>query len=395
MKTPIRVLYLNHTAKPSGAEFALARLLKPIDRDKVTPLALLAEDGPLAGLLESIGVQVRVLPLSDDVREVRKDSLSAGALAKPKQSTQILSYAQQIARFARRNNVQIIHTNSLKAHIYGSIAGKMAKIPVVWHVRDFIDTSYLPAPAVKGVRWMANAMPLHIVTVSQSVLDQLQLKNTAKGEVLYDGLGEEEMAVFNVPDDESSTRNDAMSIGAIGRIGPWKGQHIFLDAAAKVLAEGHDAKFVIVGAPLFGEDEYERELHAQIEKLGIGSHVKMLGFRRDVPELLKGLDIVVHASTSADPLPNVVLEGMAAGKPVIGSRGGGVPEMIVHGETGLLSAMGDADELAQNIKTLLQNPQRAHAMGQAGYKRVRQLFSADRAARQIEDVYARMLASKC
>ncbi|HVF85440.1 MAG TPA: glycosyltransferase family 4 protein [Abditibacteriaceae bacterium] len=392
MTTPIRVLYLDHTAKPSGAEFALVRLLRPIDHGKVTPLALLAEDGPLVQLLKDANVQVRVLPLSDDVREVRKDSLGAGALAKPKQLAQILSYAQQIARFARRNNIQIIHTNSLKAHIYGSIAGKMAKIPVVWHVRDFIDASYLPAPAVKGVRWMADAMPSHIVTVSQSVLDQLQLKNAAKGEVLYDGLGEEEMAVFDVPNGASSTRNGAMRVGAIGRIGPWKGQHIFLDAAAKVLQDGHNARFVVVGAPLFGEDEYERGLHAQIDKLGIGSHVEMLGFRRDVPELLKDLDIVVHASTSADPLPNVVLEGMAAGKPVIGSRGGGVPEMIVDGETGLLSEMGDANELARNIETLLNDSQRAHEMGQAGYKRVRQLFSADRAARQIEDVYARMLA---
>ncbi len=389
---PIRVLYLGHTAKPSGAEFALARLLKPIDHQKVTPLALLAEDGPLVGLLKDANVQVRVLPLSDDVREVRKDSLGVKSLANPKQLMGMVSYAQKIARFARRNNVQIIHTNSLKAHIYGSLAGKMAQIPVVWHVRDFIDTSYLPSPAVKGVRAMADKMPSHIVTVSQSVLDQLHLKDAAKGEVLYDGLGEEEMAVFASPESESSTRNNPPRIGAIGRIGPWKGQHIFLDAAAQVLRNGHDAEFVIIGAPLFGEDDYERDLHAQIERLGIGAHVEMMGFRRDVPELLKGLDIVVHASTSADPLPNVVLEGMAAGKPVIGSNGGGVPEMIVDGETGLLSEMGNVDALAQNIEILLNDPQRAQQMGTKGYARVRQLFSADRAARQIEDVYTRMLS---
>ncbi len=392
MIQPIRVLYLGHTAKPSGAEFALARLLKPIDHEKVTPLALLAENGPLVGLLENANVQVRVLPLSDDVREVRKDSLSSGALAKPKQLFEMLDYAQQIARFARRNNVEIIHTNSLKAHIYGSIAGKMAQIPVVWHVRDFIDETYLPAAAVKGVRWMADKMPAKIVTVSQSVLDQLQLKNPDKGEVLYDGLGEEEMAVFDVPNGESSTRNEIPRIAAIGRIGPWKGQHVFIDAAAKLLKDGQRAHFQIIGAPLFGEDDYERELHAQIARLRVGAHVEMLGFRSDVPVLLKELDIVIHASTSADPLPNVVLEGMAAGKPVIGSNGGGVPEMIVDGETGLLHTMGDSDDLAHKIKTLLDDPNRAHQMGKAGYARVRQLFSADRAARQIEDVYARMLA---
>lgn len=392
MTTPIRVLYLDHTAKPGGAEITLVRLLKPIDRQKVTPLALLAENGPLVNLLKEADVQVRVLPLCEDVRDVRKDSLSTKAMLQPKQLMQMVSYAQQIARFARRNNVQIIHSNSLKAHIYGSLAGKLARIPVLWHVRDFIDTSYLPAPAVKGVRWMADIMPSHIVAVSQSVLQQLHLKDAAKAEVLYDGLGEEEMALFEPPDVASSTRNAAACIGMVGRIGQWKGQHIFLDAAAKVLAAGHDAKFVIIGAPLFGEDDYLRELHAQVERLGIGDYVKFAGFVQNILEVFKQLDVVVHASISSEPFGMVIVEGMAAGKPVIASCGGGVPEIIVDGESGLLFPMGDADALAQKIETLLNDPRCAQQIGQAGFRRVRQHFTAARAARQIEDVYARMLA---
>ncbi len=392
MTTPIRVLYLDHTAKPGGAEITLVRLLKPMDREKVTPLALLAENGPLVNLLEGADIQVRVLPLCEDVRDVRKDSLSIKAMLRPKQLMQMVSYAQQIARFARRNNIQIIHSNSLKAHIYGSLAGKMARIPVLWHVRDFIDTSYLPSPAVKGVRWMADTMPSHIVAVSQSVLQQLHLKDATKAEVLYDGLGEEEMALFEPPDETSSTRNGTVRIGMIGRIGQWKGQHIFLDAAAKVLAAGHDAKFVIIGAPLFGEDDYLRQLHAQVERLGIGNHVKFAGFVQNIPEVLKQLDVVVHASISSEPFGMVIVEGMAAGKPVIASCGGGVPEIIVDGESGLLFPMGDADALAQKIETLLNDPQCAQQIGQAGFRRVRQHFTAARAARQIEDVYARMLA---
>lgn len=392
MTTPIRVLYLDHTAKPGGAEITLVRLLKPLDRQKVTPLALLAENGPLVNLLEDADVQVRVLPLCEDVRDVRKDSLSMKAMLQPKQLMHMVSYAQQTARFARRNNVQIIHSNSLKAHIYGSLAGKMARIPVLWHVRDFIDTSYLPSAAVNGVRWMADTMPSHIVAVSQSVLQQLHLKDATKAEVLYDGLGEEEMALFEPPDVASSTRNGAVRIGMVGRIGQWKGQHVFLDAAAKVLSEGHKAKFVIIGAPLFGEDDYLRELHAQVEQLGIGDHVKFAGFVQNIPEVLKQLDVVVHASVSSEPFGMVIVEGMAAGKPVIASYGGGVPEIIVDGESGLLFPMGDADALTQKLETLLNDPQRAQQIGQAGFRRVRGHFTAARAARQIEDVYARMLA---
>jgi glycosyltransferase involved in cell wall biosynthesis len=141
---------------------------------------------------------------------------------------------------------------------------------------------------------------------------------------------------------------------------------------------------------MFGEDAYEAELRRRVVELGIASQVEFLGFRSDVPAVLRTLDILVHASTSADPCPNTVLEGMAEGLAVIGSDGGGVPEMIVEGETGLLAPMGDAEGLARAIESLLVDPARAQRMGQAGFVRVRQEFTAARVARQVEEIYERI-----
>jgi glycosyltransferase involved in cell wall biosynthesis len=183
-------------------------------------------------------------------------------------------------------------------------------------------------------------------------------------------------------------------VGIVGRLAPWKGQHVLLDAAAELLKAGHRARFLIIGAPLFGEYDYEAELKEQARRLGIGESVEFTGFRKDVPELLGKLDIFVHASTSADPCPNTILEGMAHGLPVIGSNGGGVPELIVDGATGLLAPMGDAAGLARQLKRLFQEPEFARRMGREARERARREFSVARVARQVEEVYRRMLPGR-
>jgi len=403
MKT--RVLYLDHTSKLGGAEFALLRFLKAIDLTAVEPVVLFADEGPAPDLFREAGFETHVLPLAGKVREVRKDTLAGLAFLHPGRATALAAYAVRIARFAKQHRVDIIHTNSMKAHFYGGAAGRLAGLPVVWHVRDFINTSYLPGAAVHVVRLLARMVPSYVITVSQSVMDQLHLgdrPNPRKRGVVLDGLTVEELeeadALRNAGNAGPAKPVDGWSlpvrIGIVGRIASWKGQHILLDAAAKLLKAGHSARFLIIGAPLFGEFAYEEELRRQADALGIAPQVEFLGFRKDVPEILSGLDILVHASTSADPCPNTILEGMAHGLPVIGSNGGGVPELIVDGETGMLAPMGDADGLARVLEELLRNPEKARALGRAGHARVRSHFTVARVARQVEEVYRQVLIGR-
>lgn len=391
MKT---ILYLNHTAVPGGAEFALARLLKEMNPAAVKPVVLLADEGPAADLLRRQGVETHVLPLGDQVREVRKDTLGGGALLHPGRALALVSYARRVAHFAQERGVDIIHTNSMKAHFYGALAGRLSGIPVVWHIRDFVNEAYLPRPAVWGIRMLARILPTRLVTVSRSVLAQMHLpEGSGKGVAIHDGLGEEGMArlatVSALPWSEGAPR-----IGLIGRLMPWKGQHIFLEAAAQVLRAGYLAEFEIVGAPFFGEEAYEQQLHRQAETLGIAEHVHFRGFQSDIPAVLSRLDIFVHASTSPDPCPNAILEALAAGRPVIGSDGGGVPEIITSCKTGLLAPMGDAGALACQMIALLDDPAWAREMGQAGAHEVQAAFTSARTARQVEGVYDEIVTSR-
>lgn len=181
-----------------------------------------------------------------------------------------------------------------------------------------------------------------------------------------------------------------MRIGLIGRISPWKGQHIFIQAAAMIRDEFPNVQFQIIGAPLFSETEYESQVK-HLAREHLGEQVEFTGFVNDVQSVLAKLHIVVHASTVGEPFGQVVIEGMAAGKPVIATNGGGIPEIVVDGVTGLLVKMNDAGALADAMASLLHDPKKAQAMGKQGRERVLNLFAIERTAKAVEQVYRELL----
>jgi glycosyltransferase involved in cell wall biosynthesis len=389
--TPLTVVYLDHTAKWSGGEIALLRTLGALDRSRVTPVVVLAEEGPFAERLRGIGIETHILPLSEELREVRRGSLGAGALfGKLGAAAAYAGYANRIALFARKRGAALLHCNSLKADIYGALAGKIARIPVLWHIRDHIDPSYLPNAAVKGFRALARLWPDYVIANSDSTLEKLfpDGPGNQRCGAIHDGLADGELTT-PVPTETDCWKNNPPRVGIVGRLVEWKGQHVFLEAARKVIGGGQQAKFVLIGAPLFGEADYE----GQLKKLAapLGDRVEFTGFRTDIPEQLRGLDICVHASTTPEPFGQVVIEAMAEGVPVIGSDGGGVREILAQGETGLLTPMGDADALATELTSLLRDPLRASQLAIRGYNRVRTHFTAAQNARKIEEVYRQML----
>ena len=388
---PVRVLYLNHAAKPSGAEIALRRMLNACDRRRVQPIIVFGEEGPAADLMREIDVATYVLPLAGKVREARKDTLGVGAFMHLGRLVALGVYAVRLAAFARRHKVQIIHTNTIKAHFYGGIAGCLAGLPVVWHLRDFVNESYFPGAAVRVIRFLARRLPRHVIAVSHSVMEQLRFDGEpGRATVVLDGLADQELGTEK---SEPAPRETIRTcIGIVGRLSRWKGQHVFLDAAARVLAAEQDAEFVIIGSALFGEDAYEQSLRRQAEALGIAHRVRFRGFTSDVSGELSKLDLLVHASTSGEPFGQVILEGMAAGLPVIATRGGGVPEIISDGENGLLTRMGDPADLAAALLALLSDPAKARRLGDNGYRHVREKFRASRAAQTVADIYQDILA---
>ncbi len=398
---PKTILYVDHTAKMGGGEIALLNLVMALDPARYRPLVVLAEDGPLATKLRAAGIDTTILPLDSALRETRKDSLGVGSLLRLAQVKQLLAYSRELARWARAHSVSLIHTNSLKSDIYGGLAGRLARIPVLWHVRDNINSDYLPGVVAAGFRLLSRLLPQVVVTNSQSTLNQLWPKRPRTGAVVYSGVpmeivhdGYVETQDIMGPPDGGTGWSHPPVIALIGRIAEWKGQHVFLRAAAALRARFPDARFWIIGAPLFGEFEYERALHIMAEQLFITDTVSFLGFRDDVSQLMPQIDIVVHASVLGEPFGQVVIEGMAAGKPLVATDGGALPEIVIPGETGYLVPMGSAEDMALAINRLLADPVQARAMGQAGKKRVERLFTISHTARKMETVYDALFARR-
>ena len=162
----------------------------------------------------------------------------------------------------------------------------------------------------------------------------------------------------------------------------------FLRAAARVASKLPNVEFVLVG-----DGHLRPALEGLAQRLGLAGRTRFLGERLDIPAVMAALDVMVLFSHS-ESLPNVVMEAMAAGVPVVASRVGGVPELVRHEETGLLVAPGDEDELAAAVARLLTQPSIRTRYGRRAREVAKANFSLERIARQYEQLYLQVLAEK-
>jgi len=396
-----RVLFFDHTATLGGGEIALLNLVRHLDSERVKSIVVLGSDGPL---VERLGTEIEsyVLPLPSGVADSKKDSLGVATLFRIHEMIGVVLYIKRLARFIREHNIDLVHTNSLKADIIGGFAARLARRPVIWHVRDRIEEDYLPRPVVWLFRLLCRIVPTFVVAPSAAALRTVQRSGTrsaTSGSGAADASSGTNARMSVVHDGTIVPRWSAQArksralfrIGLIGRISPWKGQHIFLQAAAKVAKRFPDARFVIIGAALFGENSYDQKVRQLPRELGIENVVEFTGFREDIHTAIADLDLVVHASTTGEPFGQVIIEGMAAGKPVVATKGGGVPEIVEDGITGTLVPMGDAQAMADTICAMLADRDRAQAMGLRGRQRVEDHFTVALTARKIEKIYQHLL----
>jgi glycosyltransferase involved in cell wall biosynthesis len=386
---------MDHTAQMSGGEIALLNLVNEIDRRRFEPIVLLFSPGPLADRLLACGVETYTVPLASAVLNTRKDSLGARSLTKIFAIVTLAFYTCKLCLIVSKLRVQLIHTNSLKADVIGGLVGRILRIPVMWHVRDTISDAYLPKTVARWFRAMSRVLPNFVIANSQATMNSLhagaaEKELTSRGNefVVWDGtpIGKRGQVSFR------SNSDGQQKIALIGRISPWKGQDVFVKAANLLHARFPQAKFLIVGKAMFGEHEYERMLHQLIEQNGLAQNVIFTGFTDDVPGLIDQVDVVVHASTIPEPFGQVVIEAMAAGKPVVATRGGGVNEIIVDGDSGILVAPGDPVALAEAIAKLLESEPRRREIAEKGYQRVADNFSIKHTADKIQSIYSSVLS---
>ena len=371
----LRVVFVDHTARLSGAELAMSRLLPLLDVDAHV---ILGEEGPLVARLERAGVSVEVLTLPQTTRGLNRSQIETTTLAS-RRATDTLVYAGRLSLRLRHLGPDLVHTNSLKSALYGGLAARLAGIPVVSHAHDRLADDYMPATAARLTRVAYSRLARAVIAPSQAVAETVGCP------------------VHVIPWGAPITHLPMVSphpftVGLVGRIAQWKGQAVFIEAFARAFPDG-DEKAIIVGAPLFGADEdaYMEQLHELA--LTLDGRLTFSGFVDDLDAELAGLDVLVHASIVPEPFGQVVLEGMAAGLPVIATKEGGPGELIQDGVNGLLYAAGDPTALAAHLARLAHDPELRQSLGSAA-QRTAAAIPPELTAQQIRRVYAEVLAQR-
>jgi glycosyltransferase involved in cell wall biosynthesis len=378
----LRVVFVDHVALLSGGEIALLRLLPELSKH-VDVTVLLGEEGPLLDRLRDKGISVEVIPLAPRVRDLRRESVRPASIDVRALAT-LPPYVLRLRRRIRELEPDLVHTNSLKAALYGGIAGRLAGVPTIWHIRDRVSPDYLPRPAVQLVRLVSRVLPSAVIANSHETMSTLPRR--WRSDVLYNPVVPDSVRATG---DSTEETRASLTIGMIGRLAPWKGQDVFLDAFAEAF-RGTDVRGRLVGSALFGEDGYAASLEAQAERIGIASQVQFRGFREDVWSELRELDVLVHCSVRPEPFGQVVLEGLAAGVPVVAANAGGPAELITNGVDGILTRLGSVGELAAALRRLADDSDLRTRLSAAGRRRSLE-FTPERAVTHLLAIYERLL----
>ncbi len=378
------IAYVDHAAEIGGAEKSLVELIAHIDRERFAPVVLHVPGAEWLRYAEGAGARlVPRLPQSD-LYDEKRDELGGGAVVGLRRMLAATGPVAGLYREIGAIAPDLVHTNSTKMHLLAGAAARLRRLPVVWHMRDLMTQ-----PGARS--WLARAVRRirpEVIAISQAVAGQFdglpcRVHVVPNGVPLQDfhpgepreGLREE----IGLPD-------GAPAVCVVGRLTPWKGHQVLLRAWASVVRAAPDARLLVVGEVAFWEDGYEDELRSLAADLGIEDGVLWLGFREDVADLLRLSDLLVLASID-EPFGRVVIEAMATGLPVVATDSGGVPEIVVDGETGLLVPPERPEPMADAIVQVLGDPSRAGTMGEAGRRRAVELFDVRRVARQVGEIY--------
>lgn len=380
-----------------GAHFERSRVLFLVGQ-----LGFGGSEGQLRLLVKSIDkaaweLQVLVFhpsPNADYVAELR--GAEVGITTMPSAANGPLSKLVFTTRVARRFRPDVIHSWTVHDNPYAAWAGWLSGARVRWG-------SVRSSTSLPGFR----SLPAWYRRIALRSVQRLVVNSQALVNELHNlGIDWKRLMVLsNCVGPATPCTGPAQSrffeelgfsaghpvFGCVGNIRRVKNQALFVRALARVIANDPEARGVIVGDTLEGEEGTRAELEAEIEGLGLGGRVILAGFRPDVPILMSGMAAMCMTSDS-EGMPNVVLEAMAAGAPVIATAVGGVPDVVRHGETGQLVEAGDEVALAEAMIRVLEQPDETRRMAAAAREFVQEHRGCAVMARRLEAAYSAALA---
>ena len=351
-----KILFVIHSLDNGGAENQLLSSAKYLCNDFEVYILCLEKSGYQN---KDRGIRIDYLRRNDDIHKTIRGMM----------------------HYLKAVSPSVIHGILFRSWL-AAIAGRLAGVPVVICQRD---TAEYPEKFKRysNLIALANKVSDMVIVCSEAVRNAVLkneevLKNKVK--LVYNGVG------LNNPYPEFTDSQYFPRVGIISNLIEGKGHKDFLMAAKSVLCVYPCASFYIVG-----DGPCRKSLELFSRKMNIHRNVKFMGYRRDVAGILKKLDVVVFCSKLKEGCPMTILEAMAAGKPVISTATGGIPEIISNGIDGILVRPGDVKAMASAILRLSADKILSHKIGLAGYKRVRNSFSLAQRNRYLAEIYKQLL----
>jgi L-malate glycosyltransferase len=390
----MRVLFVNHTGRMSGAEYSLLELLGGLAGELECELA--CPEGPLASEALRRGLAVHRIRGTDG-------SLRLHPRHTPAALADIARAAGELRRLARERRVDLVHANSIRAGLaagLGRLRSSTAAPPLVAHVRDC-----LPAGRVsEATKELVGRLSTVLIANSRYTRERgVAPAAWVRTEVVYSPVDLERFDPERLDRDTARRALDldprAPVLGVVAQITPWKGQLDAVRALGQLDGSHADATLLLVGSPKFTSAAtrydnvaYLEEIRREIAALGLQRRVRLLGEREDVPEVMRALDVLLVPSWE-EPCGRSVLEGMAMGVPVLATARGGPAEIVRDGRDGRVLAPRDPRGWARAVEELLDSPAATAAMGASARARARERFGIAAHVAGVLHAYERVLGT--
>jgi glycosyltransferase involved in cell wall biosynthesis len=343
-------------------------LLRNVDRTRIDPTVVFFQSGSYMRDVEGLGIRTAVI--------------RAGRLRQP---VRFARTVRSVARLLRRERCDLVLNWSAKTHLYGGIGAALAGMAgrTIWWQHGLPDGSWIDRAAA--------AVPARAVGCSSAAAAQAQrkLKPGLPAFVVYPGIDAPPQtstpeltklrARLQLPD-------DALVLGVVGRLQPWKGQHLLIEAVAELRRRGRAVHGLLVGGDAYGlSPAYADSLPHMAERLGVAQHVTFTGQVDDAAPYMELMDIVLSTSRS-EPFGIVLIEAMSLAKPVVAFASAGPLEIVQPGVTGLLLPKdGGSRALTGAVDRLLDDSNLRRSLGLAARRRFLERFTADRMSQSLAD----------
>jgi glycosyltransferase involved in cell wall biosynthesis len=380
----IKILYIDTHYIYAGGQNHLIRLIDGLDKTKYFPMVLCARENKRF-IQELEQRNIKFFPIKT------KNLITENKILKAiLQTPNFLYLVFKTISIIKKEKIDILQANLFYSALFSLIAAKLCKKPFLWTLHT-LDEVFKYKIFIKFLSEFSDVT----ITICNNYTEVAKKEgiNVSKFQTIYAGIKAKEI-ISNFRG-ELKINNQLIKkpiVAMIGRIDPeQKRQQDFIEAAEIVLKEIPEVYFLIVGgASNPYEEKQKKELESLIKKKGIFQRVLLTGFISNLEEIFANIDIFVLPSVK-EGVPAAILEVMVAKKPVIATNVGGIPEVVIDGETGFLVEPKNPKVIAEKIIFLLKNPEKAKEMGEKGYQRVKTCFTLEKMVREHEKIYYELL----